>query len=400
MKIKLPPRPSGEAARVVFREYDVPRDPESVPDVLRNDGSDWSLGTPSRIGSLPHDAWLDQAGDIWFTSNVPNRWMTIGRIFAKSGELKLFRVPNTKNSLAANTHGMTRDPTGIIWFNANNGRGSLGRVDPKTEQIDIYTPPEPMSPTGGATTVDYDGQGKIWVSSTDGALRFDPDSKTFTEFKSVTFKTANGTGITYGAAADRDGNGWWAEMTLDIIGRGDGKTGQSQEIKLAPVAAESERVTPDERKFYATFNVPDFNTPFPWSQGPRRMGTDKNDDVLWVGNSWGGTLARINTRTLDTTFVPLPGSLQPYHATVDAKHNVWLNLWTTDAILKYDPAAKTFTRYDMPTRGSEARYISLHEGDGALQVVVPSSRTSKIAVMSFRSEADLQALKARADQQR
>ena len=49
MKIKLEPRPSGEAARVVFKEYDVPLDPDSnLPaNFVHNDGSDWSLGTPS-----------------------------------------------------------------------------------------------------------------------------------------------------------------------------------------------------------------------------------------------------------------------------------------------------------------------------------------------------------------
>ena len=46
-----------------------------------------------------------------------------------------------------------------------------------------------MSPTGGATTVDYDGKGRIWASAPDGALRFDPTTQTFTEFKSITYKT-------------------------------------------------------------------------------------------------------------------------------------------------------------------------------------------------------------------
>ena len=36
------------------------------------------------------------------------------------------------------------------------------------------------------------------------------------------------------------------------------------------------------------------------------MGTDKNADVLWVGNSWGRNLARIDTKTGDVSFVPLP----------------------------------------------------------------------------------------------
>ena len=53
MKIKLEPRPTGEAARVVFREYDVPLDPDAgLPsNFVQNDGSDWSLGTP--VGADP-----------------------------------------------------------------------------------------------------------------------------------------------------------------------------------------------------------------------------------------------------------------------------------------------------------------------------------------------------------
>ena len=47
-----------------------------------------------------------------------------------------------------------------------------------------------MSPTGGATTVDFDGKGKIWVSAPDGALRFDPATETFTEFKSLDLQDA------------------------------------------------------------------------------------------------------------------------------------------------------------------------------------------------------------------
>ena len=128
------------------------------------------------------------------------------------------------------------------------------------------------------------------------------------------------------------------------------------------------------------------------------MGTDKNDDVLYVGNSWAGTLAKINTRTQETSIVPLPANLKPYHVAVDSKHNAWLNIWMTDQVLKYDPKANTFTSFDLPTRGSEVRYVSLLEKDGKTQVVLPSYRTRKVAVMSFRSEADLLALKAQAAQ--
>src|SRR5262249_4283293 len=154
-----------------------------------------------------HDAWLDLGGNLWFTCNIANKRTTIGKIDAATGEVKLVKVP-AANGLAAPTHGMTRDPDGIIWFNVNPGRGGIGRLDPKTERVELFIPPQSMSPTGGATTVDYDGKGRIWSSSPDGALRFDPKTSTFTEYKSITYKTANGTGTTYGAAADRDGNGY------------------------------------------------------------------------------------------------------------------------------------------------------------------------------------------------
>ena len=92
-------------------------------------------------------------------------------------------------------------------------------MNPRTEKIDVFTPPEGMMPTGGATTVDFDGKGKIWSSAPEGGLMFDPVTEKYTEFKSPTFKTDNGNGVTYGMAADRDGKGWWAQMALDKIGR-------------------------------------------------------------------------------------------------------------------------------------------------------------------------------------
>ncbi len=401
MNVKLEPRPSGEAARVMFKEYDLPLDPDAnLPaDFVQNDGSDWSLGTPSVLipGWGVHDSWLDLTGNLWFTCNIPNKRMTIGRIDTATGAVKLFKVAGP-NGLAAQAHGMTRDPKGIIWFNVNNGRGGLGRLDPATQTIDVYLPPTDMTQTGGAVTVDYDGKGDIWASAPDGALRFDPAARKFTEYKSITYKTPNGTGITYGAAADRDGNGYWAEMVLDPIGVGNGQSGQVSEIKLAPDKAQSALLTPEEQKFYQTYNQPDFNSPLPWAQGPRRMGTDKNADVLWVGDSWGANLARIDTHTHATKFVDLPGEQQPYHVAVDSNHDAWTNLWGADRVMRYNPTTDKWTAFDLPTRGAEPRYISLLERKGQdTQVAIPYFRARKVAVMTLRSEAEIAALKQQAE---
>src|SRR5215510_5466036 len=277
MKLKLRPRPSGEAARVVFTEHDVPLEESTANSRPLPDGSDWMAGSPSKFGELLHDAYTDHEGNVWFTVNTPNHLATVGRVDVKTGETKLYKVA-AQRGFAANAHGIVRDDKGVLWFNANTGRGSLGRVDPKTEKIDVYVPPQGMSPTGGAVTVDIDSKGFVWSSSPVGALRFDPKTETFTEYKSLTYKTPQGTGVTYGAAVDRDGNGWWAEMQLDIIGRADPATGKVTEVKLPPVEAHVAAASPEDKKFYDGFMQPDFNAPFPWSQGPRRMGTDKNAD--------------------------------------------------------------------------------------------------------------------------
>jgi streptogramin lyase len=399
-KIMTRPRPTGEAARAVFTEYDVPLNPDQTlpaPD-HPNNGSDWTLGTPSRVGSLPHDAAADLDGNLWFAATMPNRTMSVGRIDARTGAIKPFRV-DAPNGMAAVSHGLIRDEKGVIWFNAHLGRGSLAKIDPKTEKLSVYIPPTGLSQIDGPVTLDFDGNGDIWAGTQDGVLRFDPAAERFTEFKSVTPRTPKGgVGTTYGIAGDADGNVWWTQMAFDTIAKSDIKTGKSLEWTLPPVTDQIKLATQTDIKFYDTYAPTDIGTPFPWSQGPRRMGLDRAANVLWIANSWGGSLTRVDTKTGDMTFVPLPSpaTQQPYEARADKSHNVWVPMWTTDQIAKYDPATSSWTMFDLPTRGTEVRIVNLLEQDGNKEVVFAFPRSSKVAVMKVRSEADLATLKRQA----
>src|ERR1700751_252419 len=97
-------------------------------------------------------------------------------------------------------------------------KGGLAKVDPKTEKISVYMPPENMSHIDGPVTLDYDSLGGIWAGTPDGALRFDPATEKFAEFQSVPPQGPNGAeGATYGIAGDRDGNGYWTQMAFDTI---------------------------------------------------------------------------------------------------------------------------------------------------------------------------------------
>jgi streptogramin lyase/mono/diheme cytochrome c family protein len=398
IKIKERPRPTGEAARAVWTLYDVPlnQDTGIGTQYQVNDGTDWALGTPSYIMMIMHDGGMDLDGNLWFTSNAFNKNVTIGRIDAKTGEVKHFKV-NRNDGRAANAHGLTRDNEGNFWFDVDTGRRGLGKMDPKTEKITVYQSPNNMSPTGGAVTIDVDGKGMVWASSPDGVLRFDPKEEKFTEFKSRAFKRVNGTSNTYGAAGDRDGNGWWAQMGWDTIGKADVATGTTVEIKLPEIKSEMDKLSPEHLAAYEKVTDLSNGNPLPWGQGPRRMGTDKNADVLWVGNSWGSSFARIDTKTNAVTMVPFPDkAMQAYHIHVDSKHNVWGNLWTNDQVVKYDPSNAKWTTFEMPVRGSESRHISVYERNGTTQVVLPTYRSHQMFVLTLRSDADIAAVKAQA----
>jgi virginiamycin B lyase len=142
MKFKDRPRPTGEAARVMWKTYEVPLNPDSGiathgVKYNPNDGSDWNLGVTSRIGQLPHDGGMDFDGNLYYTVNAPNRVVTIGKVDGKTGEVKYLKVEKRDSSGAATAHGITRDANGDFWFDINPGRRSLGKLETKTEKISV-----------------------------------------------------------------------------------------------------------------------------------------------------------------------------------------------------------------------------------------------------------------------
>ena len=139
---------------------------------------------------FPESMHATSDGTLYFTNNNPNTLATIGKVDAKTGEVTWLKVDTTNGRTAAGAHGLVRDGDGNFWFDVNPGRRSLGKLDTKTDNVEVFIPPQGMAPTGGATTVDYDGQGFIWVSSPTGALRFDPVEERFAEYKSPTQRSA------------------------------------------------------------------------------------------------------------------------------------------------------------------------------------------------------------------
>jgi streptogramin lyase len=402
MQIKLHARPRGEAARAIVTEYSIPiADPDANPSddgFPTNDGTFWSLGTPSALNGSRglHDSQTDRDGNIWFTTSEPSYTRTISRLDTTTGKVTDIKVPGM-NDLAAPTHGLAMDPNGILWAtmigDPRGGGGNLLRVDPSTMKYDVIAPPKGMA--GASTSIDVDSKGNVWATTFSGAFRYDPATHEFREFKSPT-PTDNGPGGSYGIAADRMGNGWWTQINIDRVNRADIESGKTQEFHEPPRTARADgAITADDKKLYelAGTELTDFSAW--WSEGPRRMGADKNGDVIWVCDYWGGNLERYDIRTLKSTLYryPTPESA-PYDASVDRNHNVWVNLTNGDSVARFNPQTEQWTEFPLPGRGIDLRHISLDERDGITRIVVGYTRNSKIARLQVRSKEELQALKA------
>jgi streptogramin lyase len=382
---KIPPRPTGDAALPVVYEYDLPS--ETGGGYVLNNGADWSLGSPSASGGGfgMHDATVDFDGNIWFTWNdQQSHARSFAKIETKTGRVTDFKYARP-NGLASTTHGIFVAHDGHVWFNVNlrspdvRDGERLARVDPKTNTFEVFTPPAGMR----AMTIHVaeDGKGNIWGDSATGAVRYTPKTGEWRAFASLA------SGFTYGAAGDRDGNGWWTQFGIDRVGHGDAKTGKVSEIKLPPARYPFLRegdFSADDQTLLAR-------------QRPRRIGVDVNGVDVWVPNFAGQNLMRINIDTQKTSFYPAPSvGLNPYMAAVDTGHNAWVSFLGGDQVGKFDPKTEKWTLYNWPSRGTALRHLGMVDHNGVVQIVGAYYNAARVGRMVIRTDKDVQALKAQA----
>ena len=384
LNITLHPRPAGEAARVVFTQYDIPLN--NAPDgLVPVDGNDWSEGRATHHGYLNHDIVTDRDGNAWLTAFPPPE-RTLYTLDPATGQVSWYAVRENDGRGTRSSHGIVPHPNGKVYFTAGS---ALGQVDPQTHAFEFFRPP-PNTGGGIAQDLDVDPQGGVWATTRRGAYRFDPASRKWGYFASVTIPD----GGTYGVAADADGNGWWAQFGGDRMGKGDPRTGRSYEVTMRPpwMQHTETTATPQDRQFYDSIGALTWGeiNMVPGAQAPRRMGSDKNGNVMWVANFQGENLARINIRTLDTKYYRLPIRSHPYRVTADKDHNAWTSMMGDDWLLKLNPAAEEWTMYQLPVLNCDSRYLWIDHSRN--EIWVPCGRTSQAVRMQFRTSTQLQAL--------
>ena len=370
MKFTPRPRPTGEAARAVWKIYDLPLNPDSGIGTKYNDndGTDWALGQTSKLGELPHDGGMGLDGNLYYTVNNPNRLVTIGKVDGKTGDGFVSQGGRAKRRGGHRSRPDARR-AGKLLVRRESGSPRPRQARPEDRQD--HRVPDPLGHDARRRRRD-DGRrrpGKDLgiVARRRAAVR--PGNRNvhgipLRDVPRARRAPSRRMALQAIATATAGGRRWrltpsaWRTSRPARCPRSSSRRSRPKWIALRRIVRSTKG-----------FSDAGFSVPIPWSLGPRRMGTDKNADVLWVGNSWGASLTRINTKTRETTIIPLPSpALQAYHIAVDGRHNAWGNLWTADQLFKYDPAANRFTLFDLPVHGTEIRHISLLERDGSVQV--------------------------------
>ena len=258
----------------------------------------------------PHSLAQGEDGRFWITNALSSLLMSFD---PSSKQFKSYRIDEP----ALYLHTIRVDAKGIVWFTSAVSN-KVGRFDPKSETFTMIHLPhdgfwrwltETMMPT--ALKI-----GAHWPRAN---VPFDFSVHRFDGLGHNVFNLPYGIDVN-----PRDGSIWYAKLFANKIGRIDPQT-------LA---------------------VTEFDTPL---GGPRRPRFDK-DGVLWIPSFDDSGLMAYDTRTgkFETFKLPVLAAGEyevPYAVNVHpATGDVWITANMSDRVLRFEPGARRFTAYPLPTR--------------------------------------------------
>ena len=401
MKLKPFARPTGEAARAVITEYDLPNEIVAT-EMGRNYGSDWELGPSTGMhGQVGiHDVVADNLGKAWITSSresfETNRQLI--KLDPKTGAMTLINVHSATGAPIYFEQITQPDPKGLIWM---HGGGDFVSIDPATDTLTAY--PIPRVYGGTMNSIDPDSKGRVFANGHSGTVELDTSEL---DKKGVMYpgwhyyqQITPGNGTTYGISTDSEDNPWWSESYSSKVATRNMKTGKVTEFDMRdPGYEERKAMFKDDLAFYESIGGEIWSgtsgTPLPYGEFPRRLAADKTGDTVWIPN-WAQTnIAEINIHTMKVTYHELPIQMHPYKTIVDKFHNVYTDTQVGDGLYKYVPSTNQWVYFQLPTHGCSSRHMSFD--DNLNEAWIPCDQADTVDRVQFRTEEQIQALKAAA----
>jgi virginiamycin B lyase len=295
-ELKTLPRPAGAATRVIYTEYDLPR--ETIE---------------------PHDVIVDGKGMVWFSSFGEQY---LSKLDPRTGKLTEFPITEHKPGFPTGLLGLRSDAEGNLWF-GNMYQATIAKFDPKTETFKFW-------PLEGDENIDAAQinmvspqssgvDGKVWAQNNGfaGIHRLDVATGKLETFEP--FKGMSGPHNIYDVIPDSKNNVYFTDFRQRHIGRIDARTGQ---VDL--------------------YEIPTPNS------APRRGSMDAQDR-LWFGEYRGDRIGMFDTKKEEFKewLIP-PKWSSPYDVVVDKNGDAWTGSMLSDQVTRLNPATGETINYLLP----------------------------------------------------
>ena len=299
--LKTLPRPRGQATRVIYTEYDLPKRTRQ-----------------------PHDVIVDSAGMAWYASFGEQ---ILGKLDPSTGKVTEYPVPLLKPAAPTGILGMRFDRDQNLWLGLQF-QGGIAKFDRKTETFQAWSLPPKLNgdhvQINQVSPDQHHIDGKVWLqdAGTYTVLRLDVRTGTFEVFEPYKIPRPN----VYDVIPDSMNNGFFLVMGAEDVGKIDARTGK----------------------------ITIFKTPTPGS-GPRR-GMMDGQDRLWFGENRADRIGMFDTKTerFQEWTPPTPGAW-PYDVTTDRNGEAWSGGEYNDRILRLNPTTGQFIEYLLPVQTNVRR---------------------------------------------
>jgi streptogramin lyase len=286
-ELKTLPRPTGAATRVIYTEYDLPRDTIE-----------------------PHDVVVDGDGIVWYSSFGEQN---LGRLDPKTGKVTEFPILEHKPGFPTGLLGLRGDRDGNLWL-GNMYQATIVKFDRKAETFQFW-------PLHGEQNIDAaqinmvspqsaQVDGKVWSQNNGfaGVHRLDIATGKIETFEP--FKGAGGPHNIYDVIPDSKNNAYFTDFRQRHIGRIDAKSGEVSLYTIPTPASAPRRGMMDaqDRLWFAEYRgdrIAMFDTKTEqfkeWQVAPRWSSPydvviDKNEEA-WTGSMLSDQVTRLNTKT-------------------------------------------------------------------------------------------------------
>jgi virginiamycin B lyase len=296
--LKTLPRPTGRATRVIYTEYDLPREEMA-----------------------PHDVIVDKEGIVWFSGFGEQ---VLGRLDPGTGKVTEFPYPKHRDNFPTGSLGLRADGAGNLWL-GNMYQATIVKFDPKNEHFQFWTLPAERNIDAAQINMvspqRSDVDGKVWTQNNGfaGVHRLDLASGKIETWEPFKGSPKGQSHNIYDVIPDSKNNAYFTDFRQGQIGRIDAVTG---EVSL-------------------------FQTPTPRS-APRRGNMDAQDR-LWFGEFRGDRIGMLDTRTkafkewkLNTRWSA------PYDVVLDRDENAWTGSMVTDQVTRLNTQTGEMIDYLLP----------------------------------------------------